>query len=295
MNVGQILETHLGWAARILGFYAKTPVFQGADEREIGLLLKLAGVRWAAESAPARGAGAAPRRRRRSPGWWRTSRRSCREGEHATVLAGAALNDAGRAGVSRRRRKELFQQVRDVPDATPRKELARARAGASGDRRWRSTRSRTTGRRRATRRRPPRRAQGAGEGGAASRRPRRWSPAGKPALAAHARRQEVEADVDAAADELLRRAGLTPAGKVRLRDGRSGESFEGDGHGRRDLHAEAVAPGGRQDPRAVASDRTRWSRSSRSPARRSSAASASERWKCGRSRRTAPRTRCRRS
>src|ERR1700694_1305808 len=42
MNVGQILETHLGWAARLLGFYAKTPVFQGANEREIGLLLKLA-------------------------------------------------------------------------------------------------------------------------------------------------------------------------------------------------------------------------------------------------------------
>src|SRR5687767_2036188 len=42
MNVGQILETHLGWAAKILGFYAKTPVFQGATEREIGLLLKLA-------------------------------------------------------------------------------------------------------------------------------------------------------------------------------------------------------------------------------------------------------------
>ena len=46
MNVGQILETHLGWAARILGFYAKTPVFQGANEREIGLLLKLAGLLW---------------------------------------------------------------------------------------------------------------------------------------------------------------------------------------------------------------------------------------------------------
>jgi hypothetical protein len=30
MNVGQILETHLGWAARVLGFEAKTPVFQGA-------------------------------------------------------------------------------------------------------------------------------------------------------------------------------------------------------------------------------------------------------------------------
>ncbi len=44
MNVGQILETHLGWAARLLGFFAKTPVFQGANEREIGLLLKLAAV-----------------------------------------------------------------------------------------------------------------------------------------------------------------------------------------------------------------------------------------------------------
>ncbi len=41
MNVGQILETHLGWAARHLGFYAKTPVFQGANEREIGFLLRL--------------------------------------------------------------------------------------------------------------------------------------------------------------------------------------------------------------------------------------------------------------
>src|SRR5881296_295756 len=49
MNVGQILETHLGWAARILGFEAKTPVFQGADETEIGVLLRLAGLTWAAE------------------------------------------------------------------------------------------------------------------------------------------------------------------------------------------------------------------------------------------------------
>ena len=47
MNVGQILETHLGWVARMLGFYAKTPVFQGANEREIGLLLKLSGLVWA--------------------------------------------------------------------------------------------------------------------------------------------------------------------------------------------------------------------------------------------------------
>src|SRR5215468_9920233 len=50
MNVGQILETHLGWVAKLLGFYAKTPVFQGANEREIGLLLKMAGVSWAAQA-----------------------------------------------------------------------------------------------------------------------------------------------------------------------------------------------------------------------------------------------------
>jgi DNA-directed RNA polymerase beta subunit len=35
MNVGQILETHLGWAARVLGFQALTPVFDGAKELEI--------------------------------------------------------------------------------------------------------------------------------------------------------------------------------------------------------------------------------------------------------------------
>jgi DNA-directed RNA polymerase subunit beta len=35
MNVGQILETHLGWAARVLGFQAITPVFDGATEAEV--------------------------------------------------------------------------------------------------------------------------------------------------------------------------------------------------------------------------------------------------------------------
>ncbi|KAF0108924.1 MAG: DNA-directed RNA polymerase subunit beta [Chloroflexi bacterium] len=35
MNIGQVLETHLGWAARQLGFEAVTPVFDGADEFEI--------------------------------------------------------------------------------------------------------------------------------------------------------------------------------------------------------------------------------------------------------------------
>jgi len=39
MNVGQILETHLGWAARALGLWITSPVFDGAKEWEIKELL----------------------------------------------------------------------------------------------------------------------------------------------------------------------------------------------------------------------------------------------------------------
>ncbi len=44
MNVGQLLETHLGWAAQALGFYAVSPIFNGATEEEIRTLLKEAGL-----------------------------------------------------------------------------------------------------------------------------------------------------------------------------------------------------------------------------------------------------------
>jgi len=39
MNVGQILETHLGWAAKALGLWVASPVFDGATEEEITALL----------------------------------------------------------------------------------------------------------------------------------------------------------------------------------------------------------------------------------------------------------------
>jgi DNA-directed RNA polymerase subunit beta len=42
MNVGQILETHLGWAAKALGIIVASPVFDGASEKEIKDLLKKA-------------------------------------------------------------------------------------------------------------------------------------------------------------------------------------------------------------------------------------------------------------
>lgn len=44
MNVGQILETHLGWAGAKLGFRSITPVFDGADEEEINDCLEEAGL-----------------------------------------------------------------------------------------------------------------------------------------------------------------------------------------------------------------------------------------------------------
>ena len=40
MNVGQVIETHLGWAARILGFKIASPVFDGIQEKEIRELMK---------------------------------------------------------------------------------------------------------------------------------------------------------------------------------------------------------------------------------------------------------------
>ncbi len=44
MNVGQILETHLGMAARALGIHFATPVFDGASEEEIKSMLKKGGI-----------------------------------------------------------------------------------------------------------------------------------------------------------------------------------------------------------------------------------------------------------
>jgi len=44
MNIGQILETHLGWAAQVLGIKVSSPVFDGATEKEVAAKLKEAGL-----------------------------------------------------------------------------------------------------------------------------------------------------------------------------------------------------------------------------------------------------------
>ena len=49
MNIGQVLETHLGWAAKMLGFTAATPVFDGVDEKIIVDLMEQANEAYAKE------------------------------------------------------------------------------------------------------------------------------------------------------------------------------------------------------------------------------------------------------
>ena len=44
MNIGQVLETHLGYAAKVLGWKIATPVFDGANEEDIFKTLEMAGL-----------------------------------------------------------------------------------------------------------------------------------------------------------------------------------------------------------------------------------------------------------
>src|SRR5215204_507929 len=221
MNVGQILETHLGWAARMLGFYAKTPVFQGANEREIGLLLKLAGLTWVRDAlslhvTPLTVTDADTR------AILADIRPDRSQGERVELLADAHLNDLGARGMSQET-KDVFHRVRDFLAAAA-KELAEREqtevrnqltfhtAGADDET--------LSAQRRAEFKSAQRQLEKRGEDAAADV----LGMHEMPALAAMLGRKS-EADVDAAAVELLRLAGITPGGKVRLRDGRSGETF----------------------------------------------------------------------
>ena len=63
MNLGQVLETHLGWAAGVLGFKAVTPVFDGAPEEAVEDALAqawLLGRSGAVDPRPLNGKGVGP-------------------------------------------------------------------------------------------------------------------------------------------------------------------------------------------------------------------------------------------
>jgi DNA-directed RNA polymerase subunit beta len=225
MNVGQILETHLGWAAALLGFKAKTPVFQGADETEIGVLLRLAGLTWAAEAL---------RLRVRPPAMDAQTVRHVAEALRRLPATNGGRPDLLKAGIGLLASRALDQAARDVHHRVVEflqaaaKELAeREREQRRIEREYHELRLAAADVSKAE--------QAALKAGL--RELDKFleldTPAavlaavGRPALAA-VLGPRAEADVDQAVNELLAAAGLTPTGKARLRDGRTGEFFASD-------------------------------------------------------------------
>jgi DNA-directed RNA polymerase subunit beta len=225
MNVGQILETHLGWAARIVGFEAKTPVFQGADETEIGVLLRIAGLTWAAEALQlamrlpqvdpdtvrriAQDLRRVPSGNGGKPGittagiallGHRALSQETRDVHHRVVdfLKFAAKELVDRE-LEQRRVEQEFHAARLEADDLPKADKAAHKAGLKEIEKFLEH-------------------DKPGEV---------LEAVGLPALAALLG-PKSDADVDQAVTELLRTAGLSAAGKARLRDGRSGEFFASD-------------------------------------------------------------------
>jgi len=227
MNVGQILETHLGWAATILGFEAKTPVFQGADETEIGVLLRLAGLTWAAEAL---------RLVVRPPEVDSETVRRIADDLGRLPEGNGGRPDLAKAGIGLLAGRALTQETRDVHHQfvdflrAAAKQLAeRELDQRKVEREFHQVRLESEAKGLS---KPEQAALKAGlkesEKFVEHDKPQEVLEAvGLPALAALLG-PKSEADLDQAVNDLLKVAGLTPTGKARLRDGRSGEFFASD-------------------------------------------------------------------
>jgi DNA-directed RNA polymerase subunit beta len=181
MNVGQILETHLGWAARVLGFEAKTPVFQGASEDEIGALLHFAGVKWASQALSVQA---------EAPSF-------DLEEVRAVVAAVQALPSDGEPrpeqGIGRSVDRLIGAETTPADVVQKLKDLRAYLLAATSELLER------------------------GEG--------KSMEADFPAAAA-LKKSKASAGLNAAIEEHMLLAGLTPGAKVTLRDGRSGKKFQ---------------------------------------------------------------------
>jgi DNA-directed RNA polymerase subunit beta len=224
MNVGQLLETHLGWAARILGFEAKTPVFQGADEVEIGVLLRLAGITWA---APALGITTP------MPDLSATAVRSLvgdlrnlpAENANRPDLLNLRL-DALSSRALRQESRDLFHAVRDFLEGAAKELAARELAEVALQVTDHAHRLEADD--------LDKNAKAALKAGFKEAEKRAGLNAvetlealGLPALA-RLLGPKSEADVESALQEFLGHAGIRPTGKARLRDGRTGDWFASD-------------------------------------------------------------------
>ncbi len=220
MNVGQILETHLGWAARLLGFYAKTPVFQGANEREISLLLKLASLTQLRDALALRGErlviNDADVRQILADVMPAAGK------EEFILLQDATINDLGARGMSQETR-DVFHRVRDYLAGAAREFAERELGNIDIESAFHqslvddeaASAPRKAEAKAALRTLEKRKALGASE---------LLEQMEFRALAQMVAKKS-DGDVDASAGELLRLAGITTAGKIWLRDGRSGETF----------------------------------------------------------------------
>jgi DNA-directed RNA polymerase subunit beta len=219
MNVGQILETHLGWAAKLLGFYAKTPVFQGANEKEIGLLLKIAGLTWVRDALELQ-----------TPKLEITDadvrailadvKPELNEGGKVELLGDATLNDLGARGMSAATR-EILGRIRDFIAAAVKELVEREQSAVAHEMAFHQTENAELN---AAKKAEYKAAIKQLEKSQAMTPSDRLADQELPALAGMLGKKS-ESDVDAATVELLRLAGITPFGKVKLRDGRSGETF----------------------------------------------------------------------
>jgi DNA-directed RNA polymerase subunit beta len=226
MNVGQILETHLGWAANILGFKAETPVFQGAQEDEVGLVLSLSNLKWA---------GRALRLETHAP--------DLTPDEMRVVLADLAkltppdsprknlgevqLGRLAGRGVSQQSR-DVYHSIRDYLTSAAKELAGRHRSEYELQRDFHEAQLETDDEDAA----PintnafKKAAKAVDAQGKKSDRELLES-AGQPALASLLG-QKSEADVEQALREFELAANLKPGGKCRLRDGRTGDWFASD-------------------------------------------------------------------
>jgi DNA-directed RNA polymerase subunit beta len=219
MNVGQILETHLGWAAKLLGFYAKTPVFQGANEKEIGLLLKIAGLTWVKDALELRTAKLEISDADVNAILADIKPERIEEGK-VHLLTDVTLNDLGARGMSQAT-KDIYGRIREFIAAAAREVVQRETTSVGHEVNYHGTEDAELP---ASKRAEYKAALKSLEKVTSMAPNELLADQELPALAGMLGKKS-EADVDAATVELLRLAGITPFGKVRLRDGRSGETF----------------------------------------------------------------------
>ena len=220
MNVGQILETHLGWAAKILGFYAKTPVFQGATEKEIGLCLRMAGLEWVkgALALETPTAGVTPEELKLALDELRPD---VAHADKVALMADASVNDLNGRGMSANA-KAVYGRTFDFLVAAAKELTARERGATVHAIAYHEGEVETdvSVSLKADFKKSLKELKSRAELGDAAL----LEAMGRPALAAMLGKKS-DADADAAAKELLIAGGMQPGGKIRLRDGRTGEPF----------------------------------------------------------------------